>query len=197
MVFPAHAGVFPRDSEVPKANTRLPRACGGVSPLEERRLKKTQSSPRMRGCFRVLDLPRCRTAVFPAHAGVFPSRKSGRRIRSRLPRACGGVSEWEKHCRLVRESSPRMRGCFQFPHRPSARDLRSSPRMRGCFPRVMGAKIARKVFPAHAGVFLLKFLSCLCVLSLPRACGGVSANAVASSSVTMSSPRMRGCFHVS
>ena len=136
-VFPAHAGVF-LTAFIPKAlacclpracggvsqlNPRtatgvwldalgLPRACGGVSREKAKGKVGRVSSPRMRGCFSTASGMKSRQSVFPAHAGVFPLLISEIRLHSRLPRACGGVSDKMNFAAPKSASSPRMRGCF-------------------------------------------------------------------------------------
>ena len=152
-VFPAHAGVFPQRRAATVAASCLPRACGGVSPPSMPSSAAALSSPRMRGCFRVVAHGQRPFKVFPAHAGVFPHCRCFGSAEARLPRACGGVSFWLAACGPLRGSSPRMRGCFCLrPHQfapvevfpahagvfprcrlPMRSAFRSSPRMRGCF----------------------------------------------------------------
>ena len=50
-VFPAHAGVFPRENWLARSDTCLPRARGGVSMTSKRSTLASESSPRTRGCF--------------------------------------------------------------------------------------------------------------------------------------------------
>ena len=71
-VFPAHAGVFPASSALTRHERCLPRARGGVPSAHVGLYLLTESSPRTRGCSRVEGAARRRSAVFPAHAGVFP-----------------------------------------------------------------------------------------------------------------------------
>ena len=71
LVFPAHAGVFPRRRRIKSNRPCLPRACGGVSKPLPTLAKDHQSSPRMRGCFDSKRDSSTPNQVFPAHAGVF------------------------------------------------------------------------------------------------------------------------------
>ena len=71
-VFPTHVGVFQdrrRHAELLKS---LPHACGGVSGREAAGHDVGGSSPRMWGCFQLLDLAQDAGIVFPTHVGVFP-----------------------------------------------------------------------------------------------------------------------------
>ena len=173
--FPASAGVFPNPIRSDLGCLRVPRICGGVSSPNTRTLKKSESSPHLRGCFHGRDRRHDFGREFPASAGVFP-RCGGRRFGS----------SW---------SSPHLRGCFfgftsddeflpEFPASagvfpslsllpsPLARVPRicggvsqsliltamkvaSSPHLRGCF-RISPDGVARRgKFPASAGVFLI------------------------------------------
>ena len=49
LVFPAHAGVIPCQSDKPHQEGCLPRACGGDPAKSRRRQGPIESSPRMRG----------------------------------------------------------------------------------------------------------------------------------------------------
>ena len=152
-VFPAPAGVFPVSVFKMLADASLPRACGGVSAMCAAAKRAATSSPRLRGCFHRLCALVVQLQVFPAPAGVFPACSLHQGLRSRLPRACGGVSEIVTNIHNLYLSSPRLRGCFRR-HRSS----------RG----------SRLVFPAPAGVFLQRSDCCNGYGGLPRACGGVS-----------------------
>ena len=152
-VFPAHAGVFLLTAFRSFAGAGLPRACGGVSGLSACGSGACGSSPRMRGCFPRQRGSGRRKGVFPAHAGVFPKLIVRIVGYACLPRACGGVSSSGKQVVGHKLSSPRMRGCF-------------SSKLLDCN--------AVRVFPAHAGVFPRSGVMSRRMLSLPRACGGVS-----------------------
>ena len=128
----------------------------------------------MRGCFHGLASVGLLHSVFPAHAGVFPTRTPPPWTAARLPRACGGVSLNVTVGRRLFKSSPRMRGCF--------------------LPSRM-ADSSQGVFPAHAGVFPSSSVSAPAGRRLPRACGGVSEIPVNLWQKRTSSPRMRGCFY--
>ena len=158
-VFPAQAGVFLSERGIHTLNSGLPRASGGVSDTVAPRLKRSQSSPRKRGCFRVAHDLRQTFQVFPAQAGVFPCCSLLCPCSRSLPRASGGVSRQADSLLSSLLSSPRKRGCF----RPS----RSTDH-------------AAMVFPAQAGVFPTGGRLMSESLSLPRASGGVSLMSVRS-----------------
>ena len=119
-VFPAHAGVFPK----------------GRQSLSSCSDCMSGSSPRMRGCFRLLFPSGFATEVFPAHAGVFLTMFIQFAVASGLPRACGGVSAVRLSVALDAESRPglpRACGGVSKPDRQTKTSAGSSPRMRGCF----------------------------------------------------------------
>ena len=70
----------------------------------------------------------------------------------------------------------------------------SSPHTRGCFPRLLLWLPLWRVFPAYAGVFLLRDNLLQSDLGLPRIRGGVSSNFPVSCGIRKSSPHTRGCF---
>ena len=71
-LFPAHAGVFPRNRQARTTHSALPRARGGISVYVTNRVPTGNSSPRTRGYFLMRYLLTTRLPLFPAHAGVFP-----------------------------------------------------------------------------------------------------------------------------
>ena len=171
-VFPAHAGVFPIPG-VPEASTGcLPRARGGVPPVDNWIFSDGASSPRTRGCSRWCDSARRDARVFPAHAGVFPRKASAEPPSHRLPRARGGVP-----------------ACKSLP----AAERRSSPRTRGCSHVFAGAQFRDDVFPAHAGVSPIPPATSVARCGLPRARGGVPLSKSEQKLERGSSPRTRGC----
>ena len=136
LLFPAHAGVFPRLASRQASSPPLPRARGGISGLDELRRATGASSPRTRG-------------YFQTHSGVVD-------FFATLPRARGGISVDRLNVSRMRGSSPRTRGYFQYASRvhpyarlfparagvfPAFGDIdepieRSSPRTRGYFRAV-------------------------------------------------------------
>ena len=132
VVFPAHAGVFPWSPATCPQHHCLPRARGGVPVDEAGVTHSALSSPRTRGCSQLDRNGQRHVFVFPAHAGVFPRRRSSPCIMRCLPRARGGVP--------IGSSI-------------SSRGSQSSPRTRGCSHCVCGPPEDPLVFPAHAGVF--------------------------------------------
>ncbi len=129
-----------------------------------------ESSPRTRGSSRELPGPADSRYVFPAHAGVVHARPSAPAAAG-LPRARGG-----------RPSCTRRR-CGRRP---------SSPRTRGSSGRTEAFDLARRVFPAHAGVVLANMAGKKSELGLPRARGGRPSAPVSTRGARTSSPRTRG-----
>ena len=70
-VFPASAGVFPRESSFTPCFVSLPRIRGGVSVVFAIISACATSSPHPRGCFFGLHSDKVSAKVFPASAGVF------------------------------------------------------------------------------------------------------------------------------
>ena len=172
-VFPAQAGVFPPRSASRWKRRSLPRASGGVSGRAWRATRVSMSSPRKRGCFSWRTRPPVPRRVFPAQAGVFPSRRLSPEKDPGLPRASGGVSHPVRTPHLDHPSSPRKRGCFWCTGDDSGEVM---------------------VFPAQAGVFPVSDCPKMLFDCLPRASGGVSPTQVYFNSANESSPRKRGCF---
>ena len=112
ILFPAHAGVFPRSSRPRTPDTALPRARGGISELFGVVLQFGFSSPRTRGYFHIGEGATLWDLLFPAHAGVFPRLASRQASSPPLPRARGGISGLDELRRATGASSPRTRGYF-------------------------------------------------------------------------------------
>ena len=92
VVFPAQAGVFPTACSPRSLRRSIPRASGGVSKPKRTIKERTLYSPRKRGCFLRHLFDFVRAKVFPAQAGVFPSRCPCLPPLHCIPRASGGVS---------------------------------------------------------------------------------------------------------
>ena len=174
-VFPAQAGVFPFLWHVDRLSKSLPRASGGVSDPYRLLAWCEESSPRKRGCFLQRLYERDARGVFPAQAGVFPSATGPHTIKTRLPRASGGVSKPAHSAPHECGSSPRKRGCFQQAEAGTANDV---------------------VFPAQAGVFPTFKKYRPRGYGLPRASGGVPDGTMVVRACCASSPRKRGCFQI-
>ncbi|SPT75244.1 Domain of uncharacterised function (DUF2825) [Arcanobacterium haemolyticum] len=114
-------------------------------------------------------------ALFPAHAGVFPSAASNSVAKVSLPRTRGGIS---------------YSSCL------STRSFSSSPHTRGYFQVIGTIMIKAALFPAHAGVFPLIRGKLWSILSLPRTRGGISMKLWDTNDHDYSSPHTRGYFRV-
>ena len=151
IVFPAYAGVFPRQMSAFRLSESLPRIRGGVS----------------RCCFAVyID-----ENVFPAYAGVFPGRQGVGIHWHSLPRIRGGVSPALRRWRIHSGSSPHTRGCF------SRLALGSwpcivFPAYAGVFPRQMSAfRLSESLPRIRGGVSILSGFQAVASESSPHTRG--------------------------
>ena len=153
-LFSAHAEVFPPTGCRAPPSTALLRACGGISkpPVSQgyhHALLRAcggisaflhimrfflLSSPRMRRYFQNLHDRSVQFVLFSVHAEVFPSLSDSYLQAVSLLRACGGIS-------THRLPSPTIDG--------------SSPRMRRYFRVLARSRRPRRLFSAHAEVFLI------------------------------------------
>ena len=111
-LFPAHAGVFPSMRRSAPGSSTLPRARGGISGSWSLYRRTWCSSPRTRGYFRDPPPVQPGSQLFPAHAGVFPTRGAHRAESLPLPRARGGISYLDLCVKQAADPSPRTRGYF-------------------------------------------------------------------------------------
>ena len=132
-VFPACAGMFRTKPAWVEARSRFPRVRGDVPrgcPVED---KGHTFSPRARGCSSLMDFTRLDMPVFPACAGMFPTRPGGNRGGNRFPRVRGDVPPRVYQTRQHDKFSPRARGCSHLSV-VSAVDNRVFPACAGMFP---------------------------------------------------------------
>ena len=73
-VFPAYAGMFPRRGQTVARKTRFPRIRGDVPDCAKLNRKSARFSPHTRGCSLNRKSASSDFSVFPAYAGMFPSR---------------------------------------------------------------------------------------------------------------------------
>ena len=112
-----------------------------------------------------------RRRIIPAHAGQTTTTTTWPRWTADHPRACG-ANGWSDIERLATDgSSPRMRGKRKNPH--------------------LGRR-AHRIIPAHAGQTLRPCLERRRFSDHPRACGANSSVILTETTVSGSSPRMRG-----
>ena len=133
-VFPAHAGMFLHGGAASTKSGCFPRARGDVPSPVNGLIRWPLFSPRTRGCSCRGLCKCCYNHVFPAHAGMFRGHRIFASSSRCFPRARGDVPINCVSSALCMKFSPRTRGCSSVAHR---------------------LKMCRRVFPAHAGMFLL------------------------------------------
>ena len=110
-VFPARAGMF-RLAVCPRAGVPcFPRASGDVPTVAVLILLGYAFSPRERGCSQLLPAEMLSSCVFPARAGMFPTRGTDWIGQISFPRASGDVPVIEHSAVGIARFSPRERGC--------------------------------------------------------------------------------------
>ena len=172
LVFPAHAGMFPKKSPRVIQKICFPRARGDVPYRAAGTGWVERFSPRTRGCSEA-DKAACGVVdVFPAHAGMFLKAEASAIEFLRFPRARGDVPSI---------------------HHRSNRFIWFSPRTRGCSHDVVWSVPHSSVFPAHAGMFPAIGYAQTALRSFPRARGDVPLRKTTPRCKCTFSPRTRGC----
>ena len=172
IVFPAHAGMFRALRDRISGSVSFPRARGDV-PFPRQQIHKIKLfSPRTRGCSALEERKERYFRVFPAHAGMFPSLLPPIVELLGFPRARGDVPI----------TAPAVGTAWRF-----------SPRTRGCSESHRCGVALALVFPAHAGMFLTTDGNITHLRGFPRARGDVPKNREPPHSLTLFSPRTRGC----
>ena len=110
-VFPACAGMFPREVFIGLRSLGFPRVRGDVPFYGLHETKKGTFSPRARGCSAQLFQGDPGTGVFPACAGMFRILRPCYRPWRRFPRVRGDVPRVGSKPRCSNKFSPRARGC--------------------------------------------------------------------------------------
>ncbi len=170
-VFPARAGMVRRRSPCSGPEVRVPRASGDGPDTTDSGASHTMCSPRERGWSARGHRPRREHRVFPARAGMVPSRAASFRERFGVPRASGDGPPCE-HTRMPRkECSPRERGWSLGGHLPAQ---------------------AGHVFPARAGMVRRSATRSSGHHCVPRASGDGPAAGSNSPRIIKCSPRERG-----
>ena len=174
-LFSAHAEVFPCRGGGGRWRGSLLRARGGISgnPLLIR--DAAASSPRTRRYFRGQHEGHRASALFSAHAEVFPFLSISRARRPSLLRARGGISAIPGDLAELEVSSPRTRRYF-----PPEGESHDHPRL----------------FSAHAEVFPALDGYSFAAGPLLRARGGISLGVSMAMARANSSPRTRRYFRV-
>ena len=170
-IIPAYAGQTHISTSVTGRWTDHPRACGANATAVDNCVPGDGSSPRMRGKRPSrYDIRGCRR-IIPAHAGQTAYRSQGPSRRSDHPRACGANRvRW-------RARGPR---------------AGSSPRMRGKLGPPPPEPPENRIIPAHAGQTAFYNGLTISKPDHPRACGANSSVISMETTVSGSSPRMRG-----
>ena len=170
-IIPAHAGQTNRPRGIRGQGADHPRACGANSSARRISGASHGSSPRMRGKrVRVL-LELGVNRIIPAHAGQTIAPRYQQTMCPDHPRACGANRQKKLPTPRQNGSSPRMRGKLR------------TRRLSGPSPRII---------PAHAGQTSWVGMNISSLPDHPRACGANLSMGLPESSVTGSSPRMRG-----
>ena len=129
-------------------------------------------SPHTRGCSALKQSETDVYIVFPAYAGMFRLKWKKSPLTLSFPRIRGDVPRRPPHLLNFCMFSPHTRGC----------SATASPQLRN-----------EAVFPAYAGMFLLKLLSRQKTRSFPRIRGDVPQAATQRICATPFSPHTRGC----
>ena len=155
------------------ASRALLRACGGISI----RLRITHvdgtSSPRVRRYFRAQRLHRAFERLFSARAEVFPWTTLHAMTWLPLLHACGGISKYGRSKEFL---------------------MASSPRVRRYFHQRLSCGWGNPLFSARAEVFPFAPVSSQVIVTLLRACGGISSFGFFRHAKQVSSPRVRRYF---
>ena len=113
-VFPAHAGMFPSRASGASDFPSFPRSRGDVPCSRASSGVRIPFSPLTRGCSAVRPLLCPCTAVFPAHAGMFPMIKQPFLTTICFPRSRGDVPYPARPRGTPTEFSPLTRGCSYY-----------------------------------------------------------------------------------
>ena len=150
----------------------FPRVRGDVPINELGHMLIPGFSPRARGCSAWGHRRYAALAVFPACAGMFHCACFRYRTENRFPRVRGDVPPGPVFSKTSSGFSPRARGCSAVA--PLLPEL-------------------AKVFPACAGMFLIRFSILTDFGCFPRVRGDVPGEKVAHARAASFSPRTRGC----
>ena len=174
VVFPAYAGMFRVRGRHRDAVRRFPRIRGDVPQLTLWNEAHGGFSPHTRGCSLCKKLASCTRSVFPAYAGMFRPAISPTSGATGFPRIRGDVPRPAENPELIFWFSPHTRGC-SF---------------------VMGTGVfVLDVFPAYAGMFLIRFSYSSSKACFPRIRGDVPFFVDFHVENRVFSPHTRGCSY--
>ncbi len=129
-IIPAHAGQTSKAVSLGCLWADHPRACGANAMALKTVVRRSGSSPRMRGKPGPHRPARTRPGIIPAHAGQTRRTRPTSWPRSDHPRACG-ANRWDSN--------------------PTEKSRGSSPRMRGKPVNFRRRRLPSRIIPAHAG----------------------------------------------
>ena len=148
-----------------------PRGCGEHGHGRHQARRRRGSSPRMRGAQAAKSSRNTVIRIIPADAGSTKPRTTRNGPSRDHPRGCG------EHTLI---------------DRPARVGIGSSPRMRGALSKWVSDNSDLGIIPADAGSTASSRVTCIPWPDHPRGCGEHSGCFSFHSSVTGSSPRMRG-----
>ena len=170
-IIPAYAGSTGNIQKCRSTCGDHPRVCGEHERLDHQQVRRSGSSPRMRGAPLLRQSGTWPSGIIPAYAG------------STLPAVCFRCCRWDH---------PRVCGEHAIVAARALYDAGSSPRMRGAPNGGSSDGLLRGIIPAYAGSTLPAVCFRCCRWDHPRVCGEhVYLNEGREAKVG-SSPRMRG-----
>ena len=168
-----------------------PRVCGEHSRMETSSRSRSGSSPRMRGARFAGRSDHIAARIIPAYAGSTRHRRDQQQYVKDHPRVCGEHAP-SIHSRLNQwGSSPRMRGARRAPRFCVVR-IGIIPAYAGSTSSISARSGGAGIIPAYAGSTHWAAWHSTLFGDHPRVCGEHTRSAHMSTSVTGSSPRMRG-----
>ena len=171
-VFPAYAGMFPITAIFSWSAPRFPRIRGDVPSYKMQEFFGKKFSPHTRGCSHSLVSCAISIEVFPAYAGMFRKTPTQAVVIGGFPRIRGDVPP----------PPPRTKHHHMF-----------SPHTRGCSGVRFEYIWLMNVFPAYAGMFLIRPQPQNQIASFPRIRGDVPDVKSGYPTWYVFSPHTRGC----
>ena len=171
-VFPAYAGMFLCSPAIWNTLVGFPRIRGDVPSRAGLDKLRSRFSPHTRGCSGHFRMLKPHQNVFPAYAGMFRRFRPGCGLLARFLRIRGDVPLIAATAPSVRLFSPHTRGCSY----------------------IIGVDVSpHLVFPAYAGMFLIRCLAAATAVGFPRIRGDVPYLGKTPGPRTRFSPHTRGC----